>query len=187
MQTNIKTNSFKVWRTIELGTFKRRRDLLNALDKKGKLNCVDGSYSRMLTRMSIAKKRVRLNLVKIRPKDIGFVVPETRWGEKIFMASQLNRHALSIGLRLCPAEVALQLCLQSHLYISDVTIGMKPTLIRFNDFDEGPGSNEIVWGLKNPGLYPSLGGYYWDNEFWIYVKPNQSGNSRFFLPISQKP
>ncbi len=171
MRTDIQVNNLKVWRTVELGTFKRRRDLLDALDSKKKLNCVDGSYSRMLTRMPIATKRVRLKLVKIRPKDIGFVIPETRHGERVFDASQLNKHALSVGLQLCPTETAPQLCLQGRLY-SDVKIGMKPTLIRFNDFDEGPGSNEIIWTVDNSGLCPSLGGYYHNDEYWIYVKPN---------------
>ena len=177
MQTNIKANSFKVWRTVELGTFKKRSDLLDALSKAKKDICVDGSDNDMLTRMSIAKERTRLSLVKIRPKDIGFVIPTTRYGQKIFNSSQLNRHALSVGLHLCPEEVAPQLCLQGPLHIrypDFIHVGMKPKEIRWNDNDygDGPGSNEIVWSVGINGLCPSLGGYHHDDEYWIYVKGN---------------
>jgi len=118
---------FKTWRTIKLGTgLKTPDDFRRALDQAG---CEKGEWGHYLLGRpefvaSVAKKPTELELVLVSGADLGLE------DEEPYEMDIYNR-AEESGLKLVPAEVGPQLCLQSadqpadQLPNSGCSIGME--------------------------------------------------------------
>ncbi len=121
---------FSVWKTIQLGRFTSKFDLLNDLrsPSRGYFFHLDRATELALDHeaLSVTTTRVEMNLAKVSCKDLGL--------EVYCGYSDICSRALELGLQLCPGEVGPELRLQcgdrSHSDIGpeeNLTIAMRPT------------------------------------------------------------
>jgi hypothetical protein len=102
---NVRSHTFRTWRTIKLGTFKTADGLIQAIKKLAgypRLFLRNPYVELSLKQIPIASAQSECHLVIVDPTDLGS--PMT--------IGQLYARAKEFGLGLVPAEAALQLVLQ---------------------------------------------------------------------------
>lgn len=97
--------SFDVWKTIKIGTFRNMGEVRSRLSE---VNCEIGERAETLLRNDVIQLfpyEKEIDLVLLSGKELGF----TR--NPVYYGNIFNR-GFERRLESCPAEVALQLCLQ---------------------------------------------------------------------------
>jgi len=154
--------AWPTWKTIHLGTHKSAKDLRQAL--------VDDEYIRvtpegddLLKQVKVASKPTEVDIVVVTVAELGFPNGANR--------AQIYKKALSLGLRLCPAEVGPQLRLQ---YMDQpiweyIIVGMEPMTF----FDGRLWVFGVVNGPIGRGLY-SYDGFasrFWSGRYrWVFCQ-----------------
>jgi hypothetical protein len=91
-------SSIPTWRTVMLGVHSSIKSFIAALRAKG--NTID-VRSRILSKVSLAPKRTKIELVRISVAELGF--PEGATLQEIY------QRGVQRGFNLCPGEVGLAL------------------------------------------------------------------------------
>lgn len=173
-------NTFRVWKTIKLGTgLQTAQDFITAIRNVKKDPWGGGIAKWDVTNIAckildsqefiVSKVEIEVDLVAITPEELGFT--------NFVTFKQIFTRAIERGLEPCFAEVGPQLRLQ--YYEGDRTnslfIGMEPIDIGGKSAVFEIGHTDIVWsrGLQNEYL---LSGSTIDHKFsegliWIFVKP----------------
>lgn len=111
--------SFALWDKVRLGLCKSVKEY----QRMHKANGVRASFTYDLDEVSVSQIEASLDLVLIRPRDVGF------HGDEVSIEHALERFQL-FGLELCPAEVGLALPLQRKNFFQGqgVYVAMEPVL-----------------------------------------------------------
>ncbi|MFA6552174.1 MAG: hypothetical protein WCT19_01585 [Candidatus Paceibacterota bacterium] len=163
--------SFEVWYTVKIGTgLKTTEDFLQAMGASRHL-MTDGA-DRILynsPEFTVSETEQIVDLVETSTSDLGF----KRGG----YLKHIYRQAHSLGLRLCSAEVAPQMCVQWKQHTGVVcNIGMKPIP------DPRETARPIVFKLERnhsvKDLYLGTTSAYPNSfspptESWVFVKPRK--------------
>jgi len=163
-----KVGTFKVWKTIKLGTGLKTDDAFRKALKAGGHYISDWANDILgKPAFKASKTEMEVGLMNVSVAELGF-----KNGAKL---SDIYKRAQELGLELCPAEVGPQLCLQYKDQPNGerLLIGMKP--ITDSDGDLG------VFGVERGGDDGSwLGTYCGDPDgFW-------RGSSWFLFVSSRK-
>ena len=144
-------HSWKVWKTITLGTYQSITTLHNALEVQG--NHVSPWANDILNKILLYSKKTCVDLVIISVADLGFKEGATY--KDILVC------ATNLGLKKCPAEVGPQLRLQYKNQLNGewLRIAMEPII----DSEGHPSIFGV--GRSDSGLW-----LYWDGgnpgDFW---------------------
>jgi hypothetical protein len=156
-------NSFPMWKTIKLGTYKDADDLLKTMKKKGVLI---GEWANDIIHQpafTVSPKKTNVELVKATVDDLGFKKGAAR--------KDIYKSALKLGLELCPNEVGPQLRLQykDQPYLEWLLVAMEPItssngrLAVFAVFPNYPRfSNYTRLALHGHDAHPD---YFWDDDY----------------------
>ncbi len=107
----------QIWKTIIIGTYKSKDELLKALGEKG-IQVTDSKHMWDSPRFQLSKIQKECKLVRISVMKMGF--------DKPALYEDICKKAQEIGLKLCPAEVAPQLKIQYRQPRGEyLNIGMK--------------------------------------------------------------
>jgi len=147
--------NFKVWKTIDIGTYKDVESLLKALVDND--FCI-GSWADDVLKSSnfaVASKERTVELVRVTPQDIGFQNGAYR--------KDMYTRALELGLQLCPLEVGPQLRLQyaDQPKRESLQIGMEPQV----DSEEHESEFRVVHSPMGGPLW-LVGDHKHPDDFW---------------------
>ena len=112
-----KTRLWKVWRTLEIGTYQNSEALRTDLDRAGVY--LSAGATNVLSKTVLTPDRQVLKLVVVSVKNLGF--------SDNALADALYERALNSGLKLCPPETGFLLGLKGDVD-ENVYIAMKPAL-----------------------------------------------------------
>ncbi|NVN95999.1 MAG: hypothetical protein HXX18_12025 [Bacteroidetes bacterium] len=102
--------NFQIWETIEIGTYKSIKEFEKAINE----NCLIKNFSKNLLKSPsfiLSKEHKKINLVVVTPY---IVYPKKLDFEFYVTYERICRIAFKNGLKLCPVETGLQICLQSN-------------------------------------------------------------------------
>jgi hypothetical protein len=168
-KTYVTERKFSVWKTIKLGLHKTKEEYFSAL-KESKVTLIVGVKEAIETEnFSISQTVREINLVAVCPHHLGFFETTT--------VAEFHKRAISLGLSLCPPEVALALRLE---YLQQPIKGVEGNLtIAMEPIAAEPGYSETFQlRVNHDGAYISTCNYdletdisleYQDTERYIFV------------------
>ncbi|QQS23001.1 hypothetical protein IPM19_00305 [bacterium] len=163
--TPVKNNTgYPIWKTITIGNFKTKSELLAALQKAGvtalSSNLIEGNS------FALSAEPVQINLVRVKVKD--FQIDRYGAYRKEFFAK-----ALSKGLALCPLEVGPQLRLQytgqpnnELLRVASEPI-MDAGYLNFFSLEQWPGFKPWLYARNRRPTED----FWYDEDEWVFMLP----------------
>ncbi len=144
-----------VWKTITLGTYGNKNELLQALEERG-IKVTDSKHIWDSPSFQLSPIQKECKLVRISVRELGFDRPA--------LYKNICKKAIEIGLKICPAEVAPHLKLQYKQPRGEyLTIGMK--LIKDGYFRIVFGFDYDIGYLRSNTFTPSVAPFETDSEF----------------------